>query len=79
MPLPIEIRELASRLDEALSSAYAGDEVILTDGAVPRARLVPLETSSNRNRRVPDLHAGAMEASEDFDAPLSDEFWVGRS
>lgn len=31
-----------------------------------------------RMARLPGLHPGAMQASEDFDAPLPDEFWTGR-
>jgi benzoyl-CoA reductase/2-hydroxyglutaryl-CoA dehydratase subunit BcrC/BadD/HgdB len=27
--------------------------------------------------RQPDLHAGIWEVSDDFDAPLKDEFWMG--
>ena len=29
--------------------------------------------------RTAGLHAGAWEVAEDFDAPLPDEFWLGRS
>ncbi len=28
--------------------------------------------------RQPDLHPGAMEMAEDFDAPLPEEFWLGK-
>ena len=28
--------------------------------------------------RVAGLHAGAWEVAPDFDAPLPDEFWLGR-
>lgn len=27
--------------------------------------------------RIPDLHAGAIWTSDDFDDPLPDEFWLG--
>lgn len=27
--------------------------------------------------RIPELHPGAIWISEDFDEPLSDEFWIG--
>jgi hypothetical protein len=30
-------------------------------------------------RRIAGLHPGAMTMADDFDAPLPDEFWVGRS
>ena len=76
MTTAIEIRELAARLDEALDLAAAGREVILLDGAVPRARIVAYHPSP---ARVPGLHSGAIEPAPDFDAPLSDEFWTGQS
>lgn len=71
----IDIRELPARLEEAIALASAGGEVTLTDGQVARARLVAVQPSP---KRVAGLHAGAMEPSADFDAPLPDEFWNGR-
>ena len=41
MTTAIDIRELPTRLDEALAVASAGGEVILLEGATPRARLAP--------------------------------------
>jgi antitoxin (DNA-binding transcriptional repressor) of toxin-antitoxin stability system len=70
----IDIRDLPARLDEALALASSGGEVILTDGATPRARLVPLGPPA----RVAGLHAGAMQPAPDFDAPLPDAFWAGQ-
>jgi hypothetical protein len=29
-------------------------------------------------KRIAPLHPGAIEASDDFDAPLPDEFWLGK-
>lgn len=72
----VEIHELASRWRELLSRAAAGEEVIVTDGSVPRARLVPVAPGQPR---VPGLHAGSMRISDDFDAPLPDDFWTGTS
>jgi antitoxin (DNA-binding transcriptional repressor) of toxin-antitoxin stability system len=71
----IDIRELPARLEEALVLAASGREVILTDGATPRARLVPLVRPG---ARVAGLHPGAIEAAPDFDAPLPDDFWTGQ-
>lgn len=31
----------------------------------------------SKKSRVLGLHAGQVQMSEDFDAPLSDEFWLG--
>lgn len=71
MATVIDIRELSARLDEAIALASAGGEVILLDGSIPRARLVPFGPSSPRTA---GLHLGALQPSADFDAPLSDDF-----
>jgi len=39
---------------------------------------IPVELRKRKPRR-PDLHPGAFQPSEDFDAPLPDEFWVGET
>jgi len=72
----IDVRELPARLSEALAIVSAGHEVLLTDGVTPRARLVPC---AGPGPRVPGLHANAIQAASDFDAPLPDDFWAGPS
>lgn len=76
MATKIDIRELPTRLDEALAVASAGGDVILLDGSAPRARLVPLAPASPRTA---GLHPGTLQPSPDFDAPLPDDFWAGPS
>ncbi len=76
----IDVREMQPNLDELLSLVGDGTEVILTDGEVPLARLVPLNTPPANDAarpRIPGLHAGAIWTSDDFDEPLPDEFWTG--
>ena len=70
----IDVRELPARLNEALASVAGGEEVILTDGNTPRARLVSLAVPP----RIAGLHAGAIQIAADFDAPLPDDFWAGQ-
>ena len=53
-----------------LSLVADGTEVVLTEDNTPIARLVPI------SKRVAGLHTGAIWISEDFDAPLPDEFWT---
>lgn len=36
-------------------------------------------SAAGTTKRVPGLHAGAIQTTEDFDAPLPDEFWAGIS
>ena len=75
-PTLIDVRELSRRLEEVLASVAAGNEIIVTDGAIPRARLLPLASAAPR---TPGLHPGALQAAPDFDAPLPDDFWTGQS
>lgn len=75
MLTPIDVRDLAARLDEALAIVSSGGEVLLTDGVTPRARLVPC---GGPGPRVPGLHAGAFQTAPDFDAPLPEDFWAGQ-
>jgi antitoxin (DNA-binding transcriptional repressor) of toxin-antitoxin stability system len=63
----IDVRDLPDRFAEAMSQAAAGADVIVTQGSVPRARIVPIPEARPRK---PGLHPGAMQMSEDFDAPL---------
>jgi antitoxin (DNA-binding transcriptional repressor) of toxin-antitoxin stability system len=69
----IDIQDLPHRFKELVSLAAAGAEVIVTEGDVPRARLVPLATGQPR---VAGLHPGAFVMADDFDAPLPDDFWA---
>jgi antitoxin (DNA-binding transcriptional repressor) of toxin-antitoxin stability system len=72
--LTIEVNELPARFGEMITLAAAGTEVVVTEGNVARARLVPLSAAQ---ARVPGLHPGAIQTTDDFDAPLPDEFWAG--
>jgi antitoxin (DNA-binding transcriptional repressor) of toxin-antitoxin stability system len=72
----IDVQDLPSRFAEIVKLADAGTEVIVTEGNVPRAKLLPL---SPGHTRIPGLHAGAYTIADDFDAPLPDEFWTGES
>jgi antitoxin (DNA-binding transcriptional repressor) of toxin-antitoxin stability system len=76
MATAIDIHELPARLDEALAVVSAGGEVILVEGSIPRARLVPLEPAPPRSA---GLHPGAIQAASDFDDAFSDDFWAGHS
>jgi antitoxin (DNA-binding transcriptional repressor) of toxin-antitoxin stability system len=69
----IDIADAQQRLGEVISGMEPGEEIVLTDEGRPVARLVRLALQS----RVPGLHLGAIEVSDDFDEPLPDEFWTG--
>ncbi len=67
----IDVGKEPPDLKGLLSLVADGNEVILTEGGTPLARLIPV------GKRVAGLHAGAISMSEDFDEPLPDEFWTG--
>lgn len=71
----VDVGEAQMHLTELLSLVVAGTEVILTEGSKPLARLVPI--TAPIAPRVAGLHPGAIGTSEDFDAPLPDDFWLG--
>jgi antitoxin (DNA-binding transcriptional repressor) of toxin-antitoxin stability system len=71
MSITIDAQELPSRLAEILSLAAAtGEEIIIIEGNVARARLIPLERDQKQVKRIPGLHPGSMIPAEDFDASL---------
>ena len=73
MAVMIDVKELPARFQEALSRSKAGEEVVVTQDGVPRARLFAILPG---NPRIANLHPGVFEPAEDFDAPLPAEFWT---
>ena len=75
MTKTVDVEEAKERLPELVSLALEGNEVIISEGDRPVARLVPF--SEKGTRRVADLNKGEIWVSDDFDEPLPDEFWAG--
>jgi antitoxin (DNA-binding transcriptional repressor) of toxin-antitoxin stability system len=71
----VDVEEAKERLPELVSLALEGNEVIISEGDRPVARLVPFSPSGRK--RVMGLHRGVAWMSDDFDEPLPDEFWLG--
>ena len=69
----IDVKKEPPNLEGLLSLVAQGTEVVLTEGDIPIARLVPV------GKRVAGLHVGAIRMSENFDEPLPDEFWTGNA
>lgn len=70
----VDVHEAQTRLVELLLLVAAGTEIIVTEGSTPLARIVPM---GGTTLRIAGLHPGAIWTSEDFDEPLSEEFWTG--
>lgn len=70
----IDVQQSDTSLKDLLTLALEGNEIILTEGDTPVIRLVPQALPNTP--RILGLHPGAW-MSDDFDAPLPDEFWFG--
>ncbi len=77
MTQTVSVDEAQNKLQDLVAQALAGDEVIITERGTPVARLVPVVAPSKK-KRVAGLNRGTISTSEDFDEPLSDEFWLGQ-
>jgi hypothetical protein len=59
--------------------AHDGAEITIMEGDETIAKIVSADvvSSPSRTERILGAHPGAW-MSEDFDAPLGDEFWLGK-
>ena len=75
----ISMKEALAKLPELVAR---GEETIIAVDGQPIARIVPFDGSSRgggmRRERVFGQYRGKIHISDDFDAPLPDEFWLGR-
>ena len=77
MTQTVSVDEAQNKLPDLLAQASAGNEVIITEGGTPVARLVAVLAHSKK-KRIAGLNRGTVSTSEDFDEPLPDEFWLGQ-
>ena len=80
----IEIGDLPARFAEMIQRAATGEEVVITENQVPRAKLIVTPSAgplpgNTTGLRIPGLFAGQIQTTDDFDDPLPDEFWFGES
>jgi len=76
----IEVLTETPSLKDLVSLAKQ-EEVLLTEHNQPVAKVVPVpnqKASPAVPQRKLGLHPGVWGVSEDFDEPLSDEFWLGK-
>jgi hypothetical protein len=86
----IDIDQSAPSLKELIQLAKQEDEIVLAEGQKPVAKVIFTPTPGEpavpkKGERVAGLgdrlglHLGAIEAREDFDEALPDEFWLGKA
>ena len=67
----VDLQKSQINLHDLLTLVQEGNEVVLTEGMNPLARVIPITPSGTRKV---GLHPGAIQTSEDFDEPLPEEF-----
>ena len=73
-PTTFTVDNTTANLADLLALVQAGTEVIIAKDGKPLARVVPVV---GRPRRIAGLNHGSIDTTDDFDAPLPDEFWLG--
>lgn len=66
----VGVHEAKTHLSRLLRRVAAGEEIVITSGGRPAARLVPVEGS---RRREFGFDRDVLTIPDDFDAPLADE------
>ena len=66
----VGVHEAKTHLSRLLRQVMAGDEVVITRGGTPIARLVPVDV---RRSRTLGSDEGLYEVPDDFDRPLPDD------
>jgi antitoxin (DNA-binding transcriptional repressor) of toxin-antitoxin stability system len=72
----IELLNEPTSLEVVLELAEKEAGVVLTKSGQPIAQVLPI--AHPVKPRIAPLHPGGMDVSDDFDAPLPDEFWLGK-
>lgn len=75
----ISVQKSEANWDEVLILVHEGAEVLIMQGDATIAKIVSVEETPKPilKERILGAHPGAW-MSDDFDAPLPDEFWLGR-
>jgi antitoxin (DNA-binding transcriptional repressor) of toxin-antitoxin stability system len=59
-------------LSELIHELHPGDEVVITEGERPVARLLPATAPARKARQLGTLRGTVKHVAPDFDAPLGD-------
>ena len=71
----VTVDEIQTQIMDLLSQISADKEIIIAKDNNPIAKLVAVRP---RKERIAGLNEGEIWTSNDFDAPLPDEFWAGQ-
>ena len=74
--MKVTVQEATARLSELLRQVREGREVIIVADDRPMAKLIPVRV--NQEPRLFGGYEGRVRISQDFDAELSEEFWLDK-
>ncbi len=77
MTTHVDISKAKDQLAHLVDLAKAGNEIIIVEDDKPVVKLTPINHPEHATKRVPGLHKDSIWTSEDFDAPLPEDFLVG--
>ncbi|MEZ4731319.1 MAG: type II toxin-antitoxin system prevent-host-death family antitoxin [Caldilineaceae bacterium] len=72
----INLDHVEKQLAELLAIVEHNGDVVIAQNGKPIARLASL--TPKKKKRIAGLNRGMIWTSDDFDAPLPDEFWLGK-
>ncbi len=72
----INIEKVEKQLAELLEIVALNGEIVIAQNGKALARLEPVPRT--KKKRVAGLNRGTIWTSEDFDAQLPDDFWLGK-
>lgn len=73
----VNLDKVEKQLAELLAIVERGSEIVIAQNGKPLARLASI--APKKKKRIAGLNRGTIWTSEDFDEPLSDEFWLGKA
>lgn len=73
----INLDHVEQQLAELLALVEQNGDIVIAQDGTPLARIVAV--AKPKKQRIAGLNRGTIWTSDDFDAPLPDEFWLGDS
>jgi len=72
----VSVKDAQAQFLELLDLVSMGNRIVIQKDEEPLAEIVGI-SSPKKGKQVAGLNRGKIRMSDDFDAPLPDEFWLG--
>lgn len=72
----VNLDKVEKQLAELLALVENENEIVIAQNGQPIARLASV--APKKKKRLAGLNRGTIWTSKDFDAPLPEEFWLGK-